>query len=78
MKRFILSDETHAKVTALNAAMDKLDEVRESLGKVFGDDDLAMEMMVGLDSVVDEISYLNEVLHEKEFAEEIQKDILNA
>ena len=67
MTKFILSDETHAKVTALMAAMDKLDEIRESLGKVFGDDDLAMEMLCELDSMVDEMAYLNEVLHEKEF-----------
>jgi hypothetical protein len=67
MTKFILSDETHAKVTALMAAMDKLDEIRESLGKVFGDDDLAMEMLCELGSMVDEMSYLNEVLHEKEF-----------
>jgi len=67
MTKFILSDETHAKVTALMAAMDKLDEIQESLGKVFGDDDLAMEMLCGLDSMVDEMAYLNEVLHEKEF-----------
>jgi hypothetical protein len=67
MTKFILSDETHAKVTALFAAMDKLDEVKESLGKVFGDDDLATEMLCDLGSMVRTMMYLNSDLHEREF-----------